>query len=344
DAATDAAQSTLGRLVARGERVDALRDKIGTVLEDAFLVECVNNVGCLADALDNVTDMFTKRARSVEDEKWWEYHKTLNALTNLLSALGRLTIFDGDEGEDVDVGSSLDRNMNGHLDESMEAMSETSESGDSTAYWTEWFQSLRGNEFFCDVDEEYILDRFNLTGLQNEVNHYSIAFDLITDSLDEDLDDDNRSDIEKAARHLYGLIHARFIITSRGLGKMMEKFRRAEFGKCPRVMCDNQAVLPIGLTDVPNCKGVKLYCPKCEDVYTPPSKRHHYIDGAYFGSTFPHLLLQVYPQLMPQKVPNRYVPKIFGFRIHQTAKEHRKQDELRKEQQKRLQQLQAAEE
>ena len=39
-------------------------------------------------------------------------------------------------------------------------------------------------EYFAEVDEDYILDRFNLTGLGNEVvQEYSRALDLITDSL-----------------------------------------------------------------------------------------------------------------------------------------------------------------
>jgi casein kinase II subunit beta len=49
--------------------------------------------------------------------------------------------------------------------------------------WIAWFLSTKGNEYFCEVDEEYILDRFNLTGLSGEVHHYSQALDLITDSM-----------------------------------------------------------------------------------------------------------------------------------------------------------------
>jgi casein kinase II subunit beta len=35
------------------------------------------------------------------------------------------------------------------------------------------------------VDEDFILDRFNLTGLNNEVTNYAQALDLITDNLGE---------------------------------------------------------------------------------------------------------------------------------------------------------------
>jgi Casein kinase II regulatory subunit len=67
------------------------------------------------------------------------------------------------------------------------------------------------------------------------------------------------------------------------------------------VLCQGQPLLPVGLTDVPYEKSVKLYCGRCEDIYSPKSSRHGSIDGAYFGTSFPHLLFLVYPALLPPK-------------------------------------------
>jgi len=81
----------------------------------------------------------------------------------------------------------------------------------------------------------------------------------------------------------------------------LEKFKRVDFGRCPRVLCQSQPLLPVGLSDIPYEKSVKLYCGRCEDVYSPKSSRHGSIDGAYFGTSFPHLLFMVYPHLIPPK-------------------------------------------
>lgn len=318
-------------------------------------------------------------------------------------------------------------------------------------FWLDWFLSLKGNEFFCEVDEEYILDRFNLTGLNTECPYYNEAYELLTEPIDAATFDSlgtlgtasvagggggavsiantaagatntstsgilnagggnaaltsssstalnaghmtgskngtsyipgaqsksssthnnhgnnlnpgagaggvannsnnyntssasttltttqqHRAEVEASARHLYGLIHARYVITARGQLKMFEKMRHAEFGRCPRVLCHNQPVLPVGLSDLAGVRNVMLYCPRCEDVYSPPTRRHAVVDGAYFGTTFPHLLIMMYPQLAPARSQERYVPKIFGFRIHRTAVEMAKQDEMREGQVKRI--------
>jgi len=207
---------------------------------------------------------------------------------------------------------------------------------DYSSYWRDWFISSRGHEYFCEIDEEYLTDRFNLTGLNTEVQYYQYALDLVTDVFDFECNDDMREQIEKSARHLYGLVHARYIITTRGLQKMLEKYKKFDFGRCPRVLCAGQPLLPIGLSDLPNVKSVKLYCGRCEDVYVPKSSRHAVIDGAYFGASFPHILFQVYPQLIPQKNTERYVPKCFGFKMHASAALVRWQEEQRVAQRRRL--------
>ena len=50
---------------------------------------------------------------------------------------------------------------------------------DYSKYWVDWFLSSKGNEYFCEVDEDYIADKFNLTGLNTEVQHYQAAMDLL---------------------------------------------------------------------------------------------------------------------------------------------------------------------
>lgn len=148
--------------------------------------------------------------------------------------------------------------------------------------------------------------------------YYDYALDLILDEdvqQDDGMTEEQHEVVECAAELLYGLIHARFILTARGLAAMRDKFKNVEFGRCPRVLCSGQPCLPAGPSDAHQASTVKIFCPKCEDLYFPRSKYHVHVDGAFFGTTFPHLFMMTYGSLKPAKPQQTYTPRIFGFRV-----------------------------
>ena len=161
--------------------------------------------------------------------------------------------------------------------------------------------------------------------------------------------------VQSAAETLYGLIHARYILTSRGLASMYAKvrllsspslspslflpllqhpishnaplqYKRGDFGRCPRVLCEGQNVLPMGQSDVPRTNTVKLFCPRCNDIYYPRYRRQGHADGSYFGTSFPHIFMLQYAQEVKPAAPKEvYVPRVYGFRLHKEDRpSHRK--------------------
>jgi hypothetical protein len=83
------------------------------------------------------------------------------------------------------------------------------------------FCKLKGHEMFCEVERSYIEDGFNLYGLRACVSNFSDCLDLILDRIGPDDSDD--SHLTQSACTLYGLIHARYIITAHGLDAMYNK-------------------------------------------------------------------------------------------------------------------------
>jgi casein kinase II subunit beta len=217
------------------------------------------------------------------------------------------------------------------LDDNL-TMSSSSQAPES---WISAFCSLVGHEYFAEVSEDFIEDDFNLTGLQSQVPMYKEALEMILDVEPEDAsdeedeeeeDDDDDEDemldaegraykradaaerrhlrmasdlsvIESSAEMLYGLIHQRFITSRQGIQQMAEKYELGHFGHCPRVHCYGARVLPVGCSDIPGQETVKLFCPSCLDVYTPPNSRFQTVDGAFFGTTFGCLFFMTFPEL-----------------------------------------------
>ena len=77
--------------------------------------------------------------------------------------------------------------------------------------WIKRYCQLDGNEFLCEVDREYITDKFNLTGLDEHVPFYKESFEIILDvpteqtldSLLEAESDDDSSDSDNQNQFEY---------------------------------------------------------------------------------------------------------------------------------------------
>ncbi|KAL2344576.1 hypothetical protein Fmac_005861 [Flemingia macrophylla] len=51
--------------------------------------------------------------------------------------------------------------------------------------------------------------------------------------------------IEFTAEMLYDMIHARYMLTSKGVATMLDKYKNYDFGRCPKVCCSKQPCLPV---------------------------------------------------------------------------------------------------
>ncbi|KAI7907139.1 casein kinase II, regulatory subunit [Cokeromyces recurvatus] len=148
--------------------------------------------------------------------------------------------------------------------------------------WIAWFCSRKQNRYYADVDESFIEDPFNLIGLNAHIPLYKETLEIILDLEPVDVMYNRVPDLsllEPSAELLYGLIHQRYIITKQGMIQMYQKYRMGDFGKCPRVYCNDSYVLPCGQHDTPKLSTVRLYCPNCKDIYIPSNPRYQNIDG-----------------------------------------------------------------
>ena len=189
--------------------------------------------------------------------------------------------------------------------------------------WIHWFCKLKGNEYFVEVDEDFIKKEENLEGI--DVKNYIKVILSERKTKDFNLTQELLRDLQEI-RDVYGFIHKRFINTPEGLGLIREKFINGIFGYCPRMLCNKQVMLPVGLSEDMRYSQVKVFCPLCQEVYKPRDIFYGYSDkkiikfdlpdGVFFGTSFPQSFLMHFPDLDP-RINNtmKYIPKLYGFRI-----------------------------
>lgn len=158
--------------------------------------------------------------------------------------------------------------------------------------WIDWFCAQPENIFFCAISKSYIQDNFNLYDIKTlfpSESSYKEALKMILDEASIRKRSSQAS--METAQYLYGLIHARYIRCAAGLEAMRRKYVRGDFGTCPRYGCFDQLVLPvrsvwvlsfissstwhifinliqIGLSEETGKECVKIFCTKCQNVYS----------------------------------------------------------------------------
>ena len=130
--------------------------------------------------------------------------------------------------------------------------------------------------------------------------------------------------IQYAAEVLYGFIHARFVVSTRGLDTLRQILilhasnpdsRQPLFGRCPRIRCGGMPLLPCGLSDDYDLDSgnhnaesrAKRYCCNCRETFNCWESK---VDGSAWGTSACHLLLMIYgkEKLFPSHFAAPYKP------------------------------------
>jgi casein kinase II subunit beta len=183
--------------------------------------------------------------------------------------------------------------------------------------WVAWFLQTPRGSIFIQIDSDYLNTNYNYYGLRQKVPNFKYSLDLIRGPYiqPESRPPEWPADIDDYGLCLYGLLHARYLLTVAGQEAMRRKFTGDAFPRCPRMLCRGCVCLPYGQSDDIAQSSVQLFCPNCQDVYASNDPKFANMDGAFFGPNWVHFFLGRYPSFVPREQPEKYVPRIFGFRV-----------------------------
>ena len=228
------------------------------------------------------------------------------------------------------------RLKNSHLNSSSPSPSTDDEADDRTVLnqrdiisWRKWFLSRPGHSrLLLKIPDHFLADEFNFLDLISGRPHVrqllsriiGSAYTSAEGSASEGSSCDETSETEEGtearaeeskirsdfssvpiirdAVQLYTLLHARYIQTREGLLRMAKRYSRGDFGVCPRFNCALERLIPVGLSDLTGEARAQRYCPSCNDIYHWSSEIYWNIDGAAFGTSFPHFFFLSFPSFV----------------------------------------------
>uniref|UniRef100_A0A1I8FNG9 Casein kinase II subunit beta n=1 Tax=Macrostomum lignano TaxID=282301 RepID=A0A1I8FNG9_9PLAT len=190
----------------------------------------------------------------------------------------------------------------------------------AAANWIAEFCDRPGNEFFCKT-RTTSGTAFNLTGLGTAVPNYHRAMKLLLDGpeqLDLASDDPQAGDSAAECRAAVRLDSRALHHVRPGHPQMVAKWMLGHFGVCRRVFCRKNSGFSC-LSDIPGGGHGKGVLPPLHGGVRPQLSRHLHVDGAYFGTGFPHLLFLSIRNAGPSRQPISFAPSLYGFKIHPLA-------------------------
>ena len=171
---------------------------------------------------------------------------------------------------------------------------QANENSSTTSLWVRKFLSARPKDTLLPIPREYLSDGFNLVQLAPIVEKIGrmeggyvppaissdTSFPLFKAALRLILSNDDGPtplSVQRAAEVLYTLVHARYVISPRGLDTVRSVLRRSDgsvnpvFGRCPRIRCRGMPLIPYGDSDNFDARNsvstrAKRYCSCCGEV------------------------------------------------------------------------------
>lgn len=249
----------------------------------------------------------------------------------------------GTSKEQIDVGAMKEKRAR-----------QATSSSSSTTPWVEQYIG-NTNENLLPVPREFLTDGFNLMNVaavvhnkfgkclddgipnfltkdaKHPISLYKLAHKLLLlEELPENWKLSIPLNVQNAAEVIFLLVHSRFACSPRGLDAVYRALKSGGplFGKCPRISCCGQRLLPCGQSEQFGVGSSMRYCCCCGEIFHQWDVEQ--VDGCAWAG-FCHLMLltygkELFPELRPDSIADKYknirtrpVPQIFGFDIHENA-------------------------
>ena len=188
--------------------------------------------------------------------------------------------------------------------------------------WVSWFLKTEEGKFFVRVDPDYMHDQFNLYGFNKKIH----AFKEVLKHIESEKRYDSAvPNIDEWGIRLYGLIHAKYLMTKQGLEELHKKYESSTYDLCPNVNCRRKC-LPMGLSETIGESCIYMYCPFCGDLYHSENQICTRIDGSAFGSSYILHFIHQYPDVQPNYLPPKPELRLFGFKIEVPVENQEEED------------------